>query len=85
MEDFELLLGNEHTPMRAIQRAAVVINDNTGEVVKNRYGKLPRVGSPEANAIRDAHAAYKAAIGTPDEDATYRNLQRAVEEARGAR
>lgn len=76
--DIDLLLGNEHTPMKAIQRAAVVINDNTSEVVKNRHGALPRAGSMAAIAIRAAHARYKSAIGTDRESQAYDELKQVV-------
>ena len=77
-KDIDLLLGNEHTPMKAIQRAAIVVNDNTGEVVKNRYGRLPVEGSAGALAIRAAHARYKSAIGTNRETEAYAELKQVV-------
>ena len=77
-DSFDLLLGNEHTPTKAIQRAAVVINDNTGEMVKNRYRALPAEGSAAAESIRAAHARYKAAIGTDRETEAYAELKRIV-------
>ena len=72
-------------PINELRREKVVLDDSTGALVKNAYGALPSPGSPEAQAIRDAHAVYKRSIGTAYEPAARLNLERVVARVKGER
>lgn len=80
-----IVFGDETTPMREIQAAPLVVERETGAIVKNRYGRVADRGSVAAEAIRAAHAAYKATIGTDRETQAYAELERVVTAIAGSR
>lgn len=79
----KIITGNLATlPIDEVRTAHVVLSDD-GAVTKNAYGNI--AGSPAALAIQQAHATYKAAIGTPEESQKHAELRAIVERVNGGK
>ena len=81
----DVLFGDSFTPTEQIRRARIVVERNSGAILKNAYGRIEGKGSIAAHAIKAAHERYRAAEGTPYEHEAYGELARVVAAIAGKR